>query len=350
VALVERGRVGEECSGAGAGMLAAQAEAGEESPLLDLALASRGLYRGWATALAAASGVDPEYTPSGIVRLASGRDAAQRLEARGQWQRRRGLRVETLTRAALDTHHSGLAPGITMGLRFADDHRVRPERLMVAAARAATAAGVAVLERTEVIGLDVAGGRLRGVRTTDRTLAADLAVLAAGCWSGRLAAGVAGVPDTEPIRGQMVLLASGRRESVDVLFGDHCYLVPRGADRVLVGATMEKAGFDANPTATGIDVLLSAAAELRPSLLAAEVLSAWAGLRPGTPDGLPSIGFTSLPGLMLATGHLRNGLLLAPATALLVADLACGRTPRFAAGPFAPQRHRIAAQPAPSAA
>jgi glycine oxidase len=184
------------------------------------------------------------------------------------------------------------------------------------------------------------------VRTAAGFEAADLTLVAAGCWSGLLAdAAQELLPPTPPVRGQMLALAPASLPGGAVLMASCGYLVPRRSGRLLVGSTMEHAGYDCHPTGAGTATLLAAAQRLVPALAQARLLATWAGLRPGSPDGLPSIGHGPVPGLMVATGHLRNGVLLAPITARLIADLAQGRAPGLDLAPFDPCRHRAVARP-----
>ncbi len=340
VLLLERSRPGDGASGAAAGMLAPQAEARGPSPLLALGLASREMYREWVGEVARASGIDPDYREEGLIRVALGRDEAAELEGILAWQRREGLPVKPLERRELEARVSGLGPEASSGLFFPRDHQVDPRRLNRALAAAAAAAGVQVRAGTPVLGLDVRAGAVSGVRIDAGVVRADLTVVAAGCWTGLLAAGAEGLlPPTPPVRGQMLALEPDELPGRTPVMAGCGYLVPRSSGRLLVGATMEDAGYRCEVTGAGTADLLQAARRLVPSLAQARVVAAWAGLRPGSPDGLPSIGPGPAPGLLVATGHLRNGVLLAPITARLVADLVAGRPPRLDPAPFAPGRH-----------
>jgi glycine oxidase len=227
------------------------------------------------------------------------------------------------------------------GLFFPEDAVVH-SRLLVRALRSCLdRRGVAVVEGVPVKRFLVEVGRCGGVETTLGPIRSDRVVDCAGAWANFDATLPFGIP-VEPVRGQIVELAD-EEPFPTVLVSDDVYLVPRGKGRILVGATVERAGFRKEVTAAGVARLLAAALALAPSLESAQVTDAWAGLRPGTPDGLPLLGESPVSGLFLAAGHFRNGVQLAPLTAVLVADLLTGVASEDLS-PFSPNRFVEAAR------
>jgi len=327
--LVERGELAGEASRAAAGMVAPQAESEGPGPLLRLGVESRRRYAEWVAALQAESGLDVEYRTDGILYLALDAAEARALRARAGWQRRLGLRVTTLSSRAARRMAGVLPPRVQLAVHFPDDHRVNNERLGVAAGRAARRAGVTVREHTRVLAVVGRRGRVTGVRTDAGTIAAPVVVNAAGAWAAELAlpAGVA-VPPVFPVRGQMVVLRGAPGALPLPLYTRRAYLVPRLDGRVLLGSTRERAGFEKRVTMGAAASLLAAASAMAPGLADLSVESTYAGLRPGTLDGLPILGpARDLHGLFYASGLYRSGILLAPVTAAALADLIVdGRT------------------------
>jgi glycine oxidase len=354
VAVLERERPAAEASSAAAGILAAQIEMPGPSPLLDLALCSRGLYPAWADALYEQTGLHIGYRVDGALLLVgagkktSDRSVAEELvelSVRQKWQQSRGLRVNWLDSAALRELEPGLVESAG-ALYFPDDGQVEPTLLCAALAEAAARRGAQFIRAT-VERIESANGRVLGLSlvpadgTAPRQLAADRVVLCAGSWSAKIEGSSLGPQAVEPVRGQMLELRCGPGALRRVIFGQtpalalpalaggaaplHGYLVPRGDGRVLVGSTMERVGFVKEVTAAGLFKLLTLAQSLSPALHDATVSRTWSGLRPGSPDELPILGATKIAGLYVCTGHFRNGILLAPASiealsALIVGD------------------------------
>ncbi len=331
VLVLERGLTGEEASSAAAGLLTAQWEASAHSPFFDFALRSRELYPSWAEALEEETGLAVGWRPTGV--LQCGR--ADFLE-KFLWQLDAGQPVERIDSAEIRRRSAGrVAPDVTDALFFPRDSVVNNRLLLRSLRRSLEIRGVRILEGMAVTRFLVEGGTCRGVETSGGTVAAMRVVDAAGAWAD-LDPNLPFAIPVEPIRGQLVELADDGPFPT-VLSSEDVYLVPRSDGRVLVGATAERAGFRKEVTASGVATLLSAAVALAPSLASARLSNAWAGLRPGTPDGLPILGESPVAGLYLATGHFRNGILLAPITALRLADLLTGAgAPDLA--PFAPER------------
>jgi glycine oxidase len=328
VTVIERGIPGAEASSAAAGILGPQMEAAGPGALLDFALASRALYPALADELRDATGIDVGFDRSGVLAVALDEAGEQALGARRAWQVARGLEVEALTGGQARALEPALAPVVRAALRFPDDGQVNARELARAFSQAAAAAGARFLTGRYVRRVVVAGGAVTGVELDGEVLPAGAVVVAAGSWSGLVEG--AGVPSTvvRPARGQLVSIDTRPPlfRHVVSLHG-RGYLVPRRDGSVLAGSTLEMAGFRKQVTVGGLAAILDLARTLVPGLGEAEVTGSWSNFRPYTEDHLPVLGASSVKGLVLATGHFRNGILLAPATAVAIAELvATGRS------------------------
>jgi glycine oxidase len=333
---------GRGASWAAAGMLAPVTEVHYgERPLLGLNLAAAARWPGFAAEVEAAGGRPVGYTPGGTLAVARDADDNAALEDLYQFQLRCGLEVERLRGRECRQLEPGLHPGIRGGVLAAGDHQVDNRALVEALLVACQRVGVRMVAG-RVTDLAVEGDRVTGVALGDgERLAAGTVVLAAGCWSGALG-GVAAeaLPPVRPVKGQLLYLRGPTDEPLCSrnVRGLEAYVVPRGDGRVVVGATVEEQGFDTRVTAGAVHDLLRAALELLPDVVELELLETVCGLRPGSPDNAPMIGPAGPEGLVVATGHYRNGILLTPVTADAVAELlATGRVPE-AIAPFAPGR------------
>ncbi|MFE2233253.1 glycine oxidase ThiO [Streptomyces sp. NPDC059442] len=330
-----------------AGMLAAVTELhyGEET-LLGLNLASARRYPGFVAELQEATGHDVGYRACGTLAVALDADDRAHLRELHALQTRCGLESEWLSGRDCRRLEPMLAPGVRGGLRVDGDHQVDPRRLAAALVTACERAGV-IFHRAVAERLTVARDRAVGAVLDDGTeLPADQVVLAGGSLSGRLA----GVPDevlppVRPVKGQVLRLTVPpayapflSRTVRAVVRGSHVYLVPRESGELVVGATSEELGWDTTVTAGGVYELLRDAHELVPGITELPLTETRAGLRPGSPDNAPMLGPSALPGLLLATGHYRNGVLLTPVTGDVMAEaLATGTLPDEAR-PFTPRR------------
>ena len=335
VVVVERGRTGQEASSAAAGLLSAQSDAIAPSPFFDLCRESRDLYPDWSVALAEETGFGVGWRRTGIVRCGP----PDELDLY-RWQSAAGLPLERMEPAEVSRRTAGRAAPDLSGLFFPDDAVVDSRLLVRTLRQSLVERGVEVREGVAVTRFRVEGDGCRGVDTTAGTLSAARTVDAAGAWANLDPALSFSVP-VEPVAGQIVELTDDGIFPT-VLGSEEVYLVPRGR-RILVGATVERTGFRKEVTAAGIAGLLSAAIGLAPSLAKSRVTGSWAGLRPGTPDDLPILGESPIAGLFLAAGHFRNGILLAPLTALLLADLVTG-VPTRDLSAFAPDRFAAASR------
>ncbi len=338
VAVVERGTPGCEASGAGAGMLAPQAESSAAGPWLGLALASKALYPDLAAELRDRTGVDVEYQTGGnlVCFLDEGDEAVGR--AAHAWQAESGLKAELLSPEDARRLEPDLSPALRGALFFPEDHWVNNPRLVSALAQAATLEGVEFIQ-AEVSGLLRKGDRVVGVSTAESNLMAGGVLLAAGAWSGQLAATAGLALPVVPVRGQMLCLEGVPRRLHHLLHLKEHYLVPRANGEILIGSSMEWVGFVKQVTAEQIHAFLQAAIGLVPRLGSLPIKAVWAGFRPWAPDGRPVIGpWPWVDGLFVSTGHGRNGILLTPITSRLLRELIVGGTPPLDLTPFLPDR------------
>jgi glycine oxidase len=335
VTVVERDRPGSEASSAAAGLLAPQTEAHGPGPFLQLGVSSRNLYPAWTEELLGETGMDVGYRRCGILRCRTG--AAAPLSEDFGWQTAAGLSVEAADPAAVARLSAGrVSRDFRDALFFSDEAIVDPARLTQAVARSAELRGARMHVETSARRFLLRGGVCGGVETDRGPIEAGRVVDAAGAWAG-FDPGLPFPIPVEPVRGQVVELKLAGRELPVVVWSDDVYLVPRAGGGVLAGATVERVGFRKETTAGGVAKLISAATRLLPDLAEAVFVRAWAGLRPATPDGWPILGATPIPGLFLAAGHFRNGILLAPVTAKLLADALTG-SPNRDLAPFSVER------------
>jgi glycine oxidase len=339
VTVLERSVPGAEASSAAAGILGAQIECTAPGALFDLALRSRRSYAAWTAALVRATGIDVEYRPSGVMDVAFEARALRTLRRRYSFQRKLGERVVDLTSSKLRQRLPALSRKLSGALYLPDDARVDPPALFRALRIAAERANVEFKTGAYVRRIAVDGGRIRGVELDDGSVvpATDV-VVAAGSWSSLVEGAALPPGGVTPARGQMVELSLSSPLFAPVVHGPRCYLVPRDDGRVLVGSTLEFVGYRREVTARAVRDLLDAAIELVPALADAQLTRTWSSFRPYTADGLPVIGNGAQAGLVIATGHHRNGILLAPVTAEIVGALVQNRRPPLDIAAFSPRR------------
>lgn len=339
VIVIERGIPGAEASSAAAGILGPQMEADSAGPLLDLGLRSRALFPALAAELRDATGIDVGYERSGVLALAVDGAGAAELTARRAWQMARGLRVEPLSSDQVHALEPNLGADVRGALRFPDDAQVNARDLARAFSQAAAHAGARFLQGRYVRRVVVAGGVAAGVELDGEVLSAGAVVVAAGSWSGLVEG--AGVPSSvvRPARGQLVSIETRPPLFRHVLsVHGRGYLVPRRDGTVLAGSTVEMAGFRKEVTVGGLAQILGMARSLVPALGDAPVTGTWSNFRPYTEDHLPVLGLTPVRGLVLATGHFRNGILLAPVTAEAIASLVATGASDVDLAPFSVSR------------
>lgn len=334
---------GTGASYAAAGMLAPVTEVsyGEE-PLLRLCLASLQRYPSFVAELTQAGGVEVSLHTAGTLLVGLDQDDMRALHALHSFQQKLGLEVEGLTGRESRRREPSLTPRVRGGLHVPGDHSVDPRALHRALLAAAAAVGVDMV-RSRIEAVRVEAGRATGLRLADGVeLIGDAVVLALGARSASLP-GVPPLP-VRPVKGQVLRLrgAAGLLSGTvrALVRGRQVYLVPYADDGLVVGATVEDRGFDAAVTAGGVHDLLHDAIDVVPGVTELELVETLARWRPGSADNAPVLGPSSLPGLVLATGHYRNGVLLTPVTGEAIAELlTCGALPAFAA-PFAVDRFR----------
>ncbi|MEX2118443.1 MAG: glycine oxidase ThiO [Pirellulales bacterium] len=335
VRVVERGLPGREASWAGAGILPPVGPAGGNHPYQQLARLSHELHPGWARQLREETGIDNGYLRSGAIYLAEpGGESALR-EAVRDWHEE-GLATEVLDNRCLIE----LEPELTtaadgrLACWLPDEAQIRNPRHLKALAAACRLLGVEIESGLAVEDFDVQAGRAVALRTASGRLVAGQFCIATGAWTRTLLSRIGFEPAVKPVRGQIVLLSGGCGLRRIVNEGSR-YLVPRGDGRVLVGSTEEDAGFDKRTTAEAVGSLIRFALDLVPALGGAQLEQCWAGLRPGTLDGLPYLG--RVPGLdnaFVAAGHFRSGLRLSCATAVVMGRLMRGEPPGIDLAPF----------------
>lgn len=345
VVVLERGEPGRGATHVAAGMLAPVGELTFGEPeLLKLTLAAARLYPEFVAELEAATGMSTGFERLGALHVALDRDEAAQLRRVHDLQRSLELEAEWLPPRRCRDLEPGLTPSFHGGVLAAGEAAVDPRQLTRVLVAACAAEGVEVRSGTEVVDGIFDGERLTGVRTAkghydthtvpnrpfDQEVAAETVLLAAGAWSGAAEwLPQEARPPVRPVKGQVVELRSrdGEPPARHILASERVYLVPRADGRLVIGATVEEMGFDTAVTAGGVHELLREAYRLLPDVAEMEWVGATAGLRPGTPDNLPLVGPGAVDGLVLATGHFRNGILLAPLAAQAVADHLSGVRP-----------------------
>ncbi|HEX5601608.1 MAG TPA: glycine oxidase ThiO [Pyrinomonadaceae bacterium] len=317
VCLVERGRLGTEASFAAAGMLLPQVEANAADDFFTLACRSRDLYPSFAAALREETGIDVELDTTGMLFLALTEHDQAEIEKRYEWQTRAGLSVELLSAREARELEPCISEATCGALLFPKDIQVENRRLLSALANSVKKYGVTIITETSVESLILEGSRLTGVQTSRGPISCPVAVIAAGTWSGFIKP----APLIEPVRGQMVCLEAKPQLTRHVIYSPRGYIVPRQDGRLLAGSTSERVGFAKCVTAGGISTILRNAHEISPAISSLPIVDTWAGLRPRAADGLPVLGpCGEIDGLFYATGHYRNGILLAPLTGELISE------------------------------
>ncbi len=324
VRVLERNaRSGDEASRASAGMIGPQSEAMEDDAYFAATLASRDLWPGYAAALASESGIDFGFKAQGAIHLAFGAAYERRLEAKYLWQKKKAGKLEKLEGEALLSRFPYLHPRVSSAFLAHGDYWLDNELLVDALEAACIKRGVEISYGAEAAAIS---GEPE-----------EATVIAAGAWATKL---FPQLPGVHPVKGQMLSFKVPANLLPELpIHAEFCYLVPRGKDRVLVGATVETVGFDKRLSGEGIEWLLQNAFETMPDLRNCEVERFWAGLRPGAGDGWPTLGASPVKNVFVAAGHYRRGILFLPLTAqALLQSITTGKLPQ-AAGAFAFERH-----------
>ncbi|MEO7971891.1 MAG: glycine oxidase ThiO [bacterium] len=344
VLIVERSNLGAEASSAAAGMLAPQAEADSDDDFFRLCCQSRDLYPAFAHSLQNETGIDIELETSGTLYLAFTEEDERELDARYEWQTRAGLAVEKLSGDLAKLLEPSISTGVRAALRFPLDTQVENRRLIGALATANEALGVNVLTGVSVDSLNIKRKRVTGIETSRGFISCEKVVIAGGAWTNQVINEVLPNPRIEPVRGQMVSFQATPQIARQVIYSPRGYLVPRRDGRLLAGSTTEHAGFDKRVTAAGVQSIVASALEITPAIADLPLTSTWAGLRPRAADGLPVLGpCAEIAGVFYATGHYRNGILLTPVTAELLARAIVDEDVSPPLQIFSPDRFQLAA-------
>lgn len=339
VGVFDRGRVGHSASWASAGMLSPLSEAQfEEEALLRLGLKAMEVYPDFVRELEAETGCCVGYRRDGVLMVGITQDDLEYLKFRYRYQRDLGLPVTYLSGAEAREKEPHLSAQVSAAVWCPGDHQVDNRQLTMALKRGVETAGGDIFERAEVDELLVDGTRVRGLRTRDEVHTGDTVVLASGCWA-RLLPGLpdCAKPPVRPVRGQIARLGMTPELALNTMVwysrvatSAVAYLVPKNNGHLVLGATSEEMGFDADVTAGGMFELLRAAWEVVPGIYDLPIVESMAGLRPGSRDDAPILGQTPVEGLIMATGHYRKGILLTPLTALAIAEVILeGHTPEI---------------------
>lgn len=345
IRLIEKGRCGEESSWAAAGMLGAQAETDEPGDMMRLCVDSRALYPRFAAELLDETGIDIELDRKGTLYLAFDEFDSEKIAERVRWQTTGGLTGEMLTGTEVRRAEPFVSPDVSEAAFFPDDWQVDNRQLCLALRRYLDLNGIAIVEGTEVSALINEGGRVVGVQTAAGEFRAGTTVLAAGAWASLVKLGAFPLPFAiKPIRGQMIAYRTAKRLFEHVIYSSSGYMVPRADGRVLCGATSEDVGYVKLNTDEAAAALVESAEAMSPSLIGHKPVEHWSGLRPRPADDLPLLGpLEGVSGLVVAAGHYRNGILLTPITASLIADAVTGGKRSEYLEIFGPQRFRSAA-------
>ena len=351
---------GMEASSAAAGMLAPQAEADRADDFFDFCQASRDLYPELAAELFEETGVDIELDQTGTLYLAFTEKDAEELEKRFKWQEQASLKVEKLDAKKILEMEPKISPKVLCGLYFPLDWQIENRKIVEALNLQLTGIGLnkwmqrnaldKVRARTggefrarEVKSLILEKNKIIGVETGIEKIYAPVVIVACGAWTSLikdkfdLLSGI----NVKPIRGQMLAFNDNRKLFRHVIYSRHGYAVPRKDCRILIGATVEDVGFDSRTTAANTALLLKAAFEISPELEKISLKKQWTGLRPFCADGLPVLGaFPEIENLYIATAHYRNGILLAPLTAKILADKITENSESKYLEIFSPRRFR----------
>lgn len=335
VTLVEMGETGRESSWAGGGIISPLYPWRYTDPVTALSLWSQREYPRLCTKLQEETGIDPELLPSGLLIL----DQEERGRALS-WTEGHRARIELLTGGALQETEPELGLKLPSALWMPDIDQVRNPRL-IKALRRSIEKRVLIREREEVVELLVTSERTTGARTSKGTIATNRVIICAGAWTAKLMEPLGNKPDIEPVRGQMILFDAKPGQVNHIVLLRERYLIPRKDGRILVGSTLEHEGFVKITTAEAREELYSTAVEIFPLLEHTPIEGHWAGLRPGSPSGIPYIGaYPGIAGLYFNAGHYRNGLVTGPASARLAADLLLGRKPVMDPAPYALDANR----------
>jgi glycine oxidase len=345
VVLLDREEPGRGASWAAAGMLSPGPDSPDALPLVPLAKESLRLYRKFVAAIEDASGLHTHFASDGALQLFPGAQGESERDKMVAELRALDIAIEPVSLEAARGMENAIGPAARAAAWLPGEATVEPRLLMDALLAALRHREVEIRSGCHVTSLLRQATRCTGLVAGGEEIAANFVVLAAGCYSSTLAREnsiendwLSRCSPTRPVRGQMLSLHSDKVNLRRVLRSERGYLVPRLGGRIVVGSTLEEVGFDKRVTAGGMRQILDAAIELAPNLAGAEIVETWAGLRPATPDNLPILGPADMENLFIATGHYRNGILLAPVTAKLARDWILTKSMSAGAAIFSPLR------------
>ena len=333
VLLLDRGPTGTGTSWAAAGMLSPLSETDDAGPFFQLCSRSFALFDNFVGALREETGTDCGYSDNeGVLTLATSDETAATLKRRFDWQQKAGFAVDLLSGDDVRKLEPLVTAPVVKALLMSRERSVAPRRLVNALRESCLNRGVDIHT-----GLAVEGISKNSVSAGNATFEAPRIIVASGVWSGELK-GLNPIIPVHPRKGQILSLTAPPKAFRRMIRWQHSYFVPRSTGELIVGATEENAGFDHTITPAGIGQLLSEAQQISSHAGGYPIADMWTGLRPATPDGLPILGPSSIEGVYYATGHYRNGVLLAPITASIIADLIENRAPALSIDSFLPSR------------
>ncbi|MFI5173308.1 MAG: glycine oxidase ThiO [Terriglobia bacterium] len=338
VLVLERNEPGREASYASAGMLAPYTEAEEDTPLLRLAIASRGIYPEFLGEIESETGMSAHYRDEGALFLALDEHEVKTLESRFEWQKKMGFAVERLQGRELQSAEPALSSSIKLALFYPGDHQLDNRAWLAALQAALKKRGVEIRTGIQVHRLSHEGGRVTGVEADRERISAKVTVLAAGAWSPAVETGTRESLPVYPTRGQIVAVKSPQPLFRHTLRYEGGYVAVFPEGRLLLGGTMEDVGYSKANTVSALQNILARAGDYAPAIGSCEWVEAWSGLRPNTRDHFPILGRSSCEGLVYATGHFRNGILLTPITATAISDLIVNGQTSVDLAPFSIER------------
>jgi glycine oxidase len=337
VVLLDRQQPGREASWAAAGMLSPGPDSPDALPLVPLAKESMRLYPEFIASIEEASGKNTAFARKGVIEVFTAPHGEAERDKMAAQYHSLGLAIEPVATDVARKAEPALGPAALAAAWLPEEATLDPRMLMDALLTAASNRGVEIHAESPVTSLTLDGDHCTGVSVNRKNITAKCIVVAAGCFSAAIDWLDRYAP-TRPIRGQLLALESKSVPVGRTLRSNKAYLVPRPNGRIIAGSTLEDAGFERHVTPAGVRKILDGVLELAPALANAQLVDAWAGLRPGTPDNLPILGPTDIGGLYMATGHYRNGILLAPATARLLSQWILGGKFELDTERFSPRR------------
>jgi len=322
VLLLEKDVVVSKSSSAAAGMLGAQAELEEDGPLFQLARKSRAMFGSLEREIRTLCGIDIELINKGMYKVAQTIQEEMTFKNIIDMQNRVGEEAEWLSGNEVRVKESSLSDAVIGAMYIPKDGHVSAPQLAMGFIKSAAALGAVIKEYVDVYSLKIINGKIQGVQTNEGDFYSDSVIVAGGAWSKKLLDQAEVHLDMYPVKGECFSVTTHRPLLTSTIFSHGCYLVPKKGGRLIVGATVKPYTFNQAVTIDGISSLMEKAKNLVPSIINAQWEKAWAGIRPQTGDGFPYLGeHPEVKGLFIATGHFRNGILLAPITGEMIADL-----------------------------